>query len=535
MGKNNYFLIIKILFFCFFFLLFFYPIALILIKSFSMDKSIDLVNILISNEKLIWNSFFQATISTFFCLLIGIPAAFIVARRNFFGKRFVKALSLIPFVFPSILVVISFVIVFGNNGWINYFLQNYLFFNNDVQFLYGFSGIILAHTFYNFPLIMRFVSGSWENLDTTMKETAKTLGADKIQVFFNVTLKQLMPSIIAGASLVFIYCFMSFAIVISLGGIQFSTLEVEIYRQITRNLNFSVAGFLALIQFIILSLVGLIYFYYSKKYEIKEKVLKEKPKNLSLNSLTGITETVFLVVMVLFIVLPIIALIFFAFINPETGQVSFKAFEKIFFSESKSLSGTTPLLSIFYSLLLALITSIIATLMGLIASLKQTRVSIINFFIASSVAVSVITLAFGYLLGFGSGNLIVIALGHSILAFPFSFRVLNNALNKIDLESIDSARTLGANEIEVFKKVQFPRIKNALFVSIAFCFAVSLAELGFVLVLYDGAYATMPVYIYRLLATFDLVAASAMGLMLILVSFIAFYAIELFSKNVRVF
>ena len=54
---------------------------------------------------------------------------------------------------------------------------------------------------------------------------------------------------------------MSFAIVISLGGIQFSTLEVEIYRQITRNLNFSIAGFLALIQFIVLSLVGLIYFY----------------------------------------------------------------------------------------------------------------------------------------------------------------------------------------------------------------------------------------------------------------------------------
>ncbi|MBU2476835.1 iron ABC transporter permease [Candidatus Micrarchaeota archaeon] len=534
MGKNNVFIIIKAFFLCFFLFFFFYPLALILFKSFSLAEGKNAINILFSNKKLIWNSFFQAGISTFFCLLIGIPAGFLLARRDFFGKKFVKALSLIPFVFPSILVVISFVIVFGNNGWINFFLKNFLGFNSHVQFLYGFTGIILAHTFYNFPLIMRFVSDSWENLDSTMKETAKSLGANKFQVFWNITLRQLMPSIIAGASLVFIFCFMSFAIVISLGGIQFSTLETEIFRQITRNLDFFTAGILALIQFIVLGLVGLIYFYYSKKYSIKETGIKEKPKKLSFNSFQGIMETIYLIAIISFVVLPIIALIFFAFFNSETGGFSLKAFGKIFFGTA-SLSGTTPMLSVFYSLLLAVITAGIASLMGLLASLKQTKIPLINFFIASSISVSVITLAFGYFLGFGSGNFWVIALGHSILAFPFSFRILNNALNKIDKESIDSAKTLGANNWQVFREVQLPRIKNALFVSIAFCFAVSLAELGFVLVLYDGVYPTMPVYIYRLLGTFDLAAAAAMGLILIAVSFIAFYSIEVFSKNSRVF
>ncbi len=528
MGKNNDFLALKILLLGFFFFFFFFPLANIFFRFLSGTNFFYLINALASNKTLIWNSFYQAGVSTALCLLIGIPSAFVVARRNFFGKKIIKALSLIPFVFPSILVVISFVIVFGNNGWINFFLKNFLGFKEHFQFLYGFTGIILAHTFYNFPLVMRFVSSAWEKLDGTMKESAKSLGANKLQVFWNITLRQLMPSIAASASLVFIYCFMSFAIIITLGGIQFSTLEVEIYRQITRNINFSLASFLALFQFIVLSLIGLIYFYSSKKFEIKEKGVLEKPKKISL------IETGFLLIIISFIVLPIIALIAFAFFNPNTGEFSLNAFQKIFFYGYESLLGTNAITSIAYSLIIAFIASIVSSLIGLTASLKQTRIPIINVFVGSSIAVSTITLAFGYLLGFGSGNLIIIALGHSLLAFPFSFRVLNNALNKIDEESIESAKSLGASEIEVFKKIQFPRIKNALIVSIAFCFAVSLGELGFVLVLYDGIYATMPVYIFRLLSTFDLAAASAMGLILILISFTAFYAIEIFSKNEQV-
>ena len=123
MEKNNVFIILKAFLVLFFFLFFFYPLTLILLKSFT--GKISFFDVIYSNKKLIWNSFFQAGISTFFCVLIGIPAAFILARRDFFGKKFVKALTLIPFVFPSILVVISFVIIFGNNGWINVFLKNF--------------------------------------------------------------------------------------------------------------------------------------------------------------------------------------------------------------------------------------------------------------------------------------------------------------------------------------------------------------------------------------------------------------------------
>ncbi len=538
MGKNNAFRLAGSALLASFFALFFaYPLVLIFSKAFASGFSgfFLLADFLSSHSALLRNSFFQASISTFFAVLIGVPAAYIVARRDFPGKKLLKAFSLVPAVFPSILVVLAFIIVLGNNGWVNSFLSKYLGFNEPVQFLYGFFGIIVAHVFYNFPLVLKFVSSAWENLDVSMKEAAKTLGAGKLRVFLSVTLPQLLPSILASASLVFIYTFMSFAIVISLGGIQFTTLEVEIYRQISRGLNFELGALLALFQFVALSLVAFAYSKFSSRTVIQERLYTEKPQKLNQNSLRGIVELFFLFLVVLFVAVPILSIFVFSFFDAATGAFSLDGIKTIFFPSVKSLSGTTPISAIFNSLAFAIIASVTATFLGLLASLKQTRIKGLNFFLGASIAVSVITLAFGYLVAFGSGNFFIIALGHSVLAFPFALRIIGNALAKVDDASVDAAKTLGANDFSVLKLVQLPRIKGAILASIAFGFAVSLGELGLVLVLYDGVFPTMPVYIFRLLGTYQIFAATTMGLVLAFISFISFYAIETFLKDVRVF
>lgn len=516
------------LFFFFFFLL---PLLNIFVHAMSVPFP-DALDLVVSKKGVIWNSFLQAGLSTIFSLLIGIPAAFVVARRTFPAKKLVRALSLIPFVFPSILVVLSFVIVLGNNGVVNSFLDSTAGFR--VQFLYSIAGIIIAHVFYNFPIVMRFVSAAWESADALMDESASTLGADKISVFLNVTLPQLVPAIIASASLVFIYCFMSFAIVLSLGGVGFGTLEVQIYYLVSRALDLSSGAVLAGVQFVMLAALALAYLSISSKYAIKREVSSRRAKNLSVGSLQGIAELAVVAAIILFIAVPLLSLAAFAFISPSTGEFSLRAFEKIF-SASPSVAGTTPISSIFLSVAIAVGASVIATLLGLLAALRRSGLSAVSVLLGSSLAVSVITLGFGYLITYGSGSVLLIAIGHSVFAFPFAFRAIKNALDEIDGQSIDAARALGANYMDVLKYVQLPRIRNAVFVSLAFCFAVSLGELGLVLMLYDGVYATMPVYIYRLISTFDLFAATAMGLILISVSLACFYVIEALSQERAVF
>ena len=101
-----------------------------------------------------------------------------------------------------------------------------------LKILYSFKAIILAHTFYNFPIIMSLVSSYWEHLDANCEAASQTLGANKVQTFLKVTLPRLLPAIISAVSLVFLFCFNSFAIILVLGGgPQYTTMEVEIYRQ----------------------------------------------------------------------------------------------------------------------------------------------------------------------------------------------------------------------------------------------------------------------------------------------------------------
>ncbi|VVC00722.1 Molybdate/tungstate transport system permease protein WtpB [uncultured archaeon] len=533
MGKDNVIWLNSKLLLIFFFLVFFaYPLfSIIYAAAFSGGAMFDagrLLGVILKSRGLLWNSFSQAAVSTIFSLALGIPAAFILAKRDFPLKKALRALSLVPFVFPSVLVVLSFVIVFGNNGWLNNFLRVFFGFSEPVNFLYGFWGIILCHVFYNFPLVMRFVSEAWENTDLQMEEAARTLGAGRLSVFMNVAFPQLLPSILASASLVFIYCFTSFAIVLSFGGVGFPTFETEIYYQISRNLDFGLGAVLAIFQFVLLASFASVYFLFSRMFAIRHAAFPPKAKKMRLPSFSGLLEALFLAAVFAFIALPMLSIIISAFAEPGTGHFTLRAFEKIF-SQNRSLLGTTPLHSMAFSLVIASISSLAATLFGLLASLRQSGENFVALLLSSSAALSVITLGFGYFLGFGSGNLFVIAIGHSVLAFPFAFRLISGALEKIDKEAVDAARTLGATWPGVFMEIQLPRIKNALFASLAFSFAVSLGELGFVIVLYDGIYPTMPVYIYRLISAFDLFSATAMGLVLISISFICFYAIEHFS------
>ncbi|MDA3939726.1 MAG: ABC transporter permease subunit, partial [Spirochaetia bacterium] len=185
------------------------------------------------HRRIISFTLFQALLSTLFTIILGLPGAWLLATKDFPGKKLLKAVSAVPFVLPSILVVLGFVIFFGNNGFLNKTLMSLTGQSEPVfKILYSLKAIILAHTFYNFPIVLRLVSTLWEKLDPSIANAAMSLGAGKIRLFFTITLPQILPAILASAALVFVFCFTSFAVILVLGGgPAYTTIEVEIYRQ----------------------------------------------------------------------------------------------------------------------------------------------------------------------------------------------------------------------------------------------------------------------------------------------------------------
>jgi thiamine transport system permease protein len=145
------------------------------------------------------------------------------------------------------------VIFFGNNGFLNKTLMSLTGQSEPVfKILYSLKAIILAHTFYNFPIVLRLVSTLWEKLDPSIANAAMSLGAGKIRLFFTITLPQILPAILASAALVFVFCFTSFAVILVLGGgPAYTTIEVEIYRQARISLNMDAAAALSIVGILI--------------------------------------------------------------------------------------------------------------------------------------------------------------------------------------------------------------------------------------------------------------------------------------------
>ena len=125
-----------------------------------------------------WFTFFQAACSTLMALFIGLPAAFFCGKRDFFGRKFLLSLSAVPFCVPSLIIALGYVTFLGVNGALNNFLMAVLGLEKPpLHILYSFLGLVIAHGFYNFPLIMKNVAESWEKIPCSQAESARLLGA----------------------------------------------------------------------------------------------------------------------------------------------------------------------------------------------------------------------------------------------------------------------------------------------------------------------------------------------------------------------
>ena len=148
--------------------LFYWPLT----KIIGLGLSADWLEIYLESGTLnaIWFTLWQAAVSTAIALVIGIPGAYILYRKKFFGQRFIRALITVPLVLPTIVVAIVFS-SFRAEHQIYEQIGLGFFFENSVYW------IIAAHVFVNYSLIVRTVGGVWAPMDNETEEAAADAGA----------------------------------------------------------------------------------------------------------------------------------------------------------------------------------------------------------------------------------------------------------------------------------------------------------------------------------------------------------------------
>jgi thiamine transport system permease protein len=158
---------------------YFYPLASILALSFGRGLTVmqPFVQIFLSGSILGIASFtiWQAALSTLLTLALGLPAAYLLARFQFRGKSFLRALSGIPFVLPTLVVATAFDALLGPRGWVNQSLMDVFKLDQPpIQFVNTLTAILVAHVFYNTTIVLRLVGDFWARLS---RASSKQLAA----------------------------------------------------------------------------------------------------------------------------------------------------------------------------------------------------------------------------------------------------------------------------------------------------------------------------------------------------------------------
>ena len=138
----------------------------------------------------------------FWCTLLGtIPAisiAWLLARRNFWGKSLLEAFVYMPMILPPVVLGYLLLIMFGRNGWIGQFLHPF-----GIQLAFHWTGAVLASWLMSLPLFVQPIRLALQNVDVRLEQAAQTLGASPWHAFMTITLPLCMPAILMGAVLAF--------------------------------------------------------------------------------------------------------------------------------------------------------------------------------------------------------------------------------------------------------------------------------------------------------------------------------------------
>ncbi len=140
-----------------------------------------------------------AIVATVVALPFGIATAWVLARKDFWGKALVDGVVHLPLVLPPVVTGYLLLISFGRRGPIGAFLADYF----GIVFSFRWTGAALACGIMGFPLLVRPIRLAIEAIDRRLEDAAATLGADRLWIFLTVTLPLALPGLIAG----FVLCF----------------------------------------------------------------------------------------------------------------------------------------------------------------------------------------------------------------------------------------------------------------------------------------------------------------------------------------
>ncbi len=443
---------------------------------------------------------YQATLSTLLSIVLGLPVALALSRRqDFRGRIWIIRLMAVPMGLPVIVGAFGIIAIWGRQGVLNKAL---VFAGADEPFsIYGLSGILIAHVFFNLPLAVRLMLAGLERIPGEYWRMAASLGMGPVSVFRFIewpAVSRLVPGI---AGLVFMLCATSFTLVLLLGGgPAATTLEVAIYQALRFDFDPQRAIALSVLQIVLTAiLLGVLAFLPAPEAEIAS--LGRPSRRFDGKSIVArLWDGMAIVLAVLLIGLPLVAITV-----SGLGADLLRLLSAPIFLRAAATSLAIAMLSAALVVLccFAIISARQAVGSGRHAA-RPLRFLSTTLGAGSSLVLLVppVVLGSGWFLllrPFGDVSLyapVLVALINMLMALPLAMRVLEPAFNSHFLRTGRLSASLGLQGLARLRFADLPVLWRPLLMAFSFAMALSLGDLGAVALFGSENFVTLPWLVY---------------------------------------
>ena len=194
----------------------------------------------------LWLSYKVALLATLIALVVGVGLATLLARPRLPGRELLDALLTIPLVLPPTVIGFYLLTALGKKSFLGSGFEDVF----DVRLLFSFRGCVIASSVAALPMVVKSARVAIEDVDATLVQAARTLGAGPLRIFATVTLPLAARGIVAGVILGFARALGEFGVTLMIGGDipgETQTATLYIYDQIMANRDATAYGMIAVL------------------------------------------------------------------------------------------------------------------------------------------------------------------------------------------------------------------------------------------------------------------------------------------------
>ncbi|QQK82000.1 iron ABC transporter permease [Salicibibacter cibi] len=477
----------------------------------------------------LWNSVSAAFITTIVVIFLSTVFSLYVTRSHSFLAKSYRGAALLPLVAPPFIFSLALIILFGSNGVITQFLNNWFGWEFSI---YGYWGVVIAQILAYFPVGFMLIESTMRNMSPSLEQASSDLGAGQWRTLRKVVLPLAKSGIIKAALLVFVMGLSDFSNPLIIGeSVPF--LASEAYLTVVGQNNMELAAVLGVFLIIPSFIVFLFQTYFFKDANLETISGESGGNNIPLTKPVKFVSSFISTLFVSFILLMFVMVVLGAFVNIIGVDNSFTL------DHFSGQTGWDTLnLSIIVSLLAALLASGLGMLQGFLLARKPIPgKKALEFLTLFGLAVPGTVMGIGYVLIFNgpplflTGTVLLLVLNMTFRKIGVGLEAGVSKMHQIDSSMEEASNDLGGGPYRTFLKIVMPLLSPAFISGFVYTFMTAMVSISSVIFIIAPGTNLAAVYILDLASSARIGMASAMSFVLIVIVIACMGILKLIEKR----